>query len=151
MDTQRIIPVTQLRANLKEVTDWVETEKKPVILTKNGNGRFVLLDIDTYHDLEEKAARASSRRSTSRKKAAADAEELKREQRAERVRADAARAEEYVRTHEKKHKDASARQATGLPETASHAPTRPRPQDPDNLTEQLREREQKLLESLWKF
>ncbi|NTU88355.1 MAG: type II toxin-antitoxin system Phd/YefM family antitoxin [Actinobacteria bacterium] len=55
---EKIIPVSELRAKLSEVTKWVESRKEPVVLTKNGRGRYVLLDIDTYNKLVQKGKKA---------------------------------------------------------------------------------------------
>ena len=51
----RIIPVSELRANLSAVTKWIEQERQPVFLTKNGHGRYVLIDVTTYNELLERA------------------------------------------------------------------------------------------------
>ena len=44
----RIVPITELRANLAEVTRWVERKRQPVLLTKNGHAKYVLIDIKSY-------------------------------------------------------------------------------------------------------
>lgn len=50
----KIIPVSELRSHLSEITKWVEAHRKPVFLTKNGRGRFVLLDMESYNRLISK-------------------------------------------------------------------------------------------------
>lgn len=55
---EKIIPVSELRAKLSEITKWVESRREPVVLTKNGRGRYVLLDIDTYNKLVQKNRKA---------------------------------------------------------------------------------------------
>ena len=47
----RIVPITELRANLSEITKWAERRRHPVLLTKNGRVRYVLLDIKSYEKL----------------------------------------------------------------------------------------------------
>ena len=47
----RIVPITELRANLAEITKWTEIHRQPVLLTKNGRARYVLLDIRSYEEL----------------------------------------------------------------------------------------------------
>ena len=42
-------PVSDLRQNMAEVMDSIDTEKRPVILTKHGRGKYVLLSIDDYN------------------------------------------------------------------------------------------------------
>lgn len=43
-----IRPVSDLRQNMAEVMSSIDTEKRPVILTKHGFGKYVLLSIDEY-------------------------------------------------------------------------------------------------------
>lgn len=52
----RIIPVSEFRSNLAPIMGWVEEQRKPVVLTRNGHARFVLLDIETYSTLTEHPA-----------------------------------------------------------------------------------------------
>ena len=44
-------PVSDLRQNMAEVMDSIDTENRPVILTKHGRGRYILLSIDDYNRL----------------------------------------------------------------------------------------------------
>jgi len=42
-------PVSDLRQNMAEVMDSIDTENRPVILTKHGRGRYILLSIEDYN------------------------------------------------------------------------------------------------------
>ena len=42
-------PVSDLRQNMAEVMESIDTENRPVILTKHGRGRYILLSIDDYN------------------------------------------------------------------------------------------------------
>jgi len=42
-------PVSDLRQNMAEVMESIDTEKRPVILTKHGRGRYILLSIEEYN------------------------------------------------------------------------------------------------------
>ena len=42
-------PVSDLRQNMAEVMESIDTEKRPVILTKHGRGRYILLSIEDYN------------------------------------------------------------------------------------------------------
>ena len=42
-------PVSDLRQNMAEIMESIDTEKRPVILTKHGRGRYILLSIDDYN------------------------------------------------------------------------------------------------------
>jgi prevent-host-death family protein len=44
-------PVSDLRQNMAEVMDSIDTDNRPVILTKHGRGRYILLSIDDYNKL----------------------------------------------------------------------------------------------------
>jgi len=44
-------PVSDLRQNMAEVMESIDTENRPVILTKHGRGRYILLSIDDYNRL----------------------------------------------------------------------------------------------------
>jgi len=44
-------PVSDLRQNMAEVMDSIDTENRPVILTKHGRGRYILLSIEEYNKL----------------------------------------------------------------------------------------------------
>ena len=44
-------PVSDLRQNMAEIMDSIEEEKRPVILTKHGRGRYILLSIEDYNKL----------------------------------------------------------------------------------------------------
>ncbi|MCL2426654.1 MAG: type II toxin-antitoxin system Phd/YefM family antitoxin [Oscillospiraceae bacterium] len=42
-------PISDLRQNMAEVMESIDTENRPVILTKHGRGRYVLLSIEEYN------------------------------------------------------------------------------------------------------
>ena len=42
-------PVSDLRQNMAEVMESIDTENRPVILTKHGRGRYILLSIEDYN------------------------------------------------------------------------------------------------------
>jgi prevent-host-death family protein len=42
-------PVSDLRQNMAEITESIDTEKRPVILTKHGRGKYILLGIEEYN------------------------------------------------------------------------------------------------------
>ena len=42
-------PVSDLRQNMAEVMKSIDMEKRPVILTKHGRGRYILLSIEEYN------------------------------------------------------------------------------------------------------
>jgi len=42
-------PVSDLRQNMAEITESIDTEKRPVILTKHGRGKYILLSIEEYN------------------------------------------------------------------------------------------------------
>ena len=44
-------PVSDLRQNMAEVMESIDTEKRPVILTKHGRGRYILLSIEEYNKI----------------------------------------------------------------------------------------------------
>ena len=42
-------PVSDLRQNMAEIMESIDTDKRPVILTKHGRGKYILLGIDEYN------------------------------------------------------------------------------------------------------
>ena len=42
-------PVSDLRQNMAEVMESIDTENRAVILTKHGRGRYILLSIEEYN------------------------------------------------------------------------------------------------------
>ena len=42
-------PVSDLRQNMAEIMESIDTENRPVILTKHGRGKYVLLSIEEYN------------------------------------------------------------------------------------------------------
>ena len=39
-------PISDLRQNITAIMNSIDTEKRPVILTKHGYGKYVLLDLE---------------------------------------------------------------------------------------------------------
>ena len=44
-------PVSDLRQNMAEIMESIDNDKRPVILTKHGRGKYILLSIDDYNQL----------------------------------------------------------------------------------------------------
>ena len=42
-------PVSDLRQNMAEITESIDIYKRPVILTKHGRGKYILLGIEEYN------------------------------------------------------------------------------------------------------
>ena len=42
-------PISDLRQNMAEIMDSIDTDKRPVILTKHGRGKYILLSIEEYN------------------------------------------------------------------------------------------------------
>ena len=42
-------PVSDLRQNMAEIMESIDTDKRPVILTKHGRGKYILLSIEDYN------------------------------------------------------------------------------------------------------
>ncbi|GHU95168.1 prevent-host-death protein [Spirochaetia bacterium] len=51
--TPIIKPSSELRKNYNSIAEICRTQKKPVFLTKNGEGDTVLMDMETYSRREE--------------------------------------------------------------------------------------------------
>ena len=54
MNTQalpQIRPLSDLRISIGEITDFVDNQQTPVILTKHGRGKYVFLSVDDYSEL----------------------------------------------------------------------------------------------------
>ena len=48
---QQIRPLSDLRVSIGEITEFVDSQQTPVILTKHGRGRYVFLSLDEYGEL----------------------------------------------------------------------------------------------------
>ena len=44
-------PVSDLRQNMAAITESIDRENRPVILTKHGRGKYILLSIEEYNRL----------------------------------------------------------------------------------------------------
>lgn len=42
-------PISDLRQSMTEILDSIDNEKRPVILTKHGRGRYIMLNLDDYN------------------------------------------------------------------------------------------------------
>ena len=47
----QVRPLSDLRTNIGEITAFLDEQKTPVILTKHGRGKYVLLSVEDYRDL----------------------------------------------------------------------------------------------------
>lgn len=138
----KIIPISELRANLSEITKWVERKKKPVFLTKNGHGRYVLLDIGSYEKLLLKAAKSDEAYGD-------DADIDEGRNRAGQTSTPADRHQ----PHRQSAPSSAATNRTATENDRGPDPELPRsgksrPQDPDGLTDKLREEEERILKEL---
>jgi len=44
-----IMPISDLRQNMAEVMESIDNEKRAVVLTKHGRGKYILLSIEEYN------------------------------------------------------------------------------------------------------
>ena len=49
MSIPDVRPVSDLRQNMAEIMESIDTEKRPVILTKHGRGKYILMSIEEYN------------------------------------------------------------------------------------------------------
>ena len=42
-------PVSDLRQNMAEITESIDAENRPIILTKHGRGKYILLSLEEYN------------------------------------------------------------------------------------------------------
>jgi len=47
----QIRPLSDLRVNIGEITEFVDCEQTPVVLTKHGRGKYVFLSLAGYNEL----------------------------------------------------------------------------------------------------
>jgi len=47
----QIRPLTDLRSSIGEITEFVDNQQTPVILTKHGRGKYVFLSVEKYSEL----------------------------------------------------------------------------------------------------
>jgi len=47
----QIRPLSDLRVNIGEITEFVDSQQTPVILTKHGRGKYVFLSVEGYSEL----------------------------------------------------------------------------------------------------
>ncbi len=52
-----IRPITDLRTKMNEVCNQATELQEPVVLTKNGSAAYVLMDSQTYEDMEQRERR----------------------------------------------------------------------------------------------
>lgn len=53
VDIKNIRPITEFRNHIKEYIKELKLNKKPIILTQNGKSAAVLLDPDTFQELQD--------------------------------------------------------------------------------------------------
>ena len=47
----QIRPLSDLRSSIGEITELVDSQQTPVILTKHGRGKYVLISVEEYSEL----------------------------------------------------------------------------------------------------
>ena len=47
----QIRPLSDLRSSIGEITEFVDKQQTPVILTKHGRGKYVFLSVEEYSEL----------------------------------------------------------------------------------------------------
>ena len=47
----QIRPLSDLRSSIGEITEFVDNQQTPVILTKHGRGKYVFLSLEEYSEL----------------------------------------------------------------------------------------------------
>jgi len=47
----QIRPLSDLRISIGEITEFVDKQRTPVILTKHGRGKYVFLSVEAYSEL----------------------------------------------------------------------------------------------------
>ena len=47
----QIRPLSDLRSSIGEITEFVDNQRTPVILTKHGRGKYVFLSVEEYSEL----------------------------------------------------------------------------------------------------
>jgi prevent-host-death family protein len=50
---ENIKSVSYIKSNASDVMDYVYENKNPVVITKNGEARAVLIDVDTYQKTQD--------------------------------------------------------------------------------------------------
>jgi len=50
---ENIKPISYIKSNASDVMDYVYENKNPVIITKNGEAKAVLIDIETYQKTQD--------------------------------------------------------------------------------------------------
>lgn len=54
--SEDVRPVTELKSRASEIIDQTRTTRRPVLLTRRGRGVAVLLDVNEYEALTDRAA-----------------------------------------------------------------------------------------------
>ena len=54
--SEDIRPITDLKAHASEIVEHARQSQRPVLLTRRGRGVAVLLDLEQYEELVERAA-----------------------------------------------------------------------------------------------
>ena len=47
----QIRPLSDLRSSIGEITEFVDNQRTPVVLTKHGRGKYVFLSVEEYSEL----------------------------------------------------------------------------------------------------
>jgi prevent-host-death family protein len=51
----RIKPISYLKANAAEVLDKIAKERKPLVITQNGEAKAVLQDVASYEETQKRS------------------------------------------------------------------------------------------------
>lgn len=54
--SEDVRPITELKTRAAELVDQARTTHRPILLTRHGRGIAVLLDLEEYESLSERAA-----------------------------------------------------------------------------------------------
>jgi len=50
---ENVKPISYIKTNAAEMMKYVNERKNPIIITQNGEAKAVLIDIDSYQDIED--------------------------------------------------------------------------------------------------
>jgi prevent-host-death family protein len=54
--SSQIKPISYLKAHTAEIVRWLEEQRKPMIITQNGEAKVVIQDIESYEQTQEALA-----------------------------------------------------------------------------------------------
>ena len=50
---ENIKPISYIKANADEMMRYVNEQKNPIVITQNGEAKDVLIDIESYQDMQD--------------------------------------------------------------------------------------------------